>query len=178
MEVDHVVAVDFGITGEPIVPGHTLVMHDSYGWALTPMIAPYFETVAIIAETDPEPGYMSHDLNAAEVIIHVSVQRELHETILDRDLGAAFVAAFADSYDRSGGGSLGAGLSAELDERPGFDHYVVVEAQDGSDGCEVGVGTRTVTLTPDSPRTAFYIDGPSTLTTSAPVDYHFVSISR
>lgn len=178
VEVDSVVAVDFSIAGEPIVPGHTLVMHDSYGWALTPMIAPYFETAAIIAETDPEPGYMSHELNTAEIIIHVSVQRELHETILDRDLGAAFVAAFADSYDRSGGGTLGAGLSAELDERPGLDHYVVVEAQNGSDGCEIGVGARTVTLTPDSPRTAFYIDGPSTLTTSSPVNYYYVSISR
>ncbi len=178
VDVDSVVAVDFSITGEPIIPGHTLVMHDSYGWALTPMIAPYFETAAIIAETDPEPGYMRHDLNASETIIHVSVQRELHETILDRDLGAAFVAAFADSYDRSGGGLLGAGLSAELEERPGVDHYVIVEAQDGSDGSEVGVGTRTVTLTTDSPRTAFHIDGPSTLTTTGPVNYYYVSISR
>ncbi|MEA3510733.1 MAG: hypothetical protein U9R51_04790 [Actinomycetota bacterium] len=178
VDVDSAVAVDFSIAGEPIVPGHTLVMHDSYGWALTPMIAPYFETAAIIAETDPEPGYMRQDLNAAEIIIHISVQRELHETILDRDLGTAFVAALADSYTRSGGGILGAGMPVELEERPGLDHYVIVETRDGSGGFEVGVGTRTVTLTPDSPRTAFHIDGPSTLTTSGPVNYYYVSISR
>ncbi len=176
VEVESVVAVDFGIAGEPIVPGHTLVMHDSYGWALTPMIAPYFETAAIIAETDPSLGYMRDDLDAAETIIHVSVQRELYETILDRDLGAAFVAAFADSYDRTGGGTLGAGSSVELDERPDVDHYVVVEIQDGSDSAEVTVADRTVTLTPDSPRTAFNIDGPVTLTTSVTVDYFLVSI--
>jgi len=178
VEVAHVVAVDFSIVGEPIVPGHTLVMHDSYGWALTPMIAPYFETASIIAETDPEPGYMRGDLGNAETIIHVSVQRELYETILDRDLGAGFVAAFADSYDRSGAGTLNGGSSVQLNERSGFDHYVVVEIQDGSDGAEVAVGSRKATLTPDSPRTAFYIDGPATLTASATVDFSFVSLSR
>ncbi|MEA3501843.1 MAG: hypothetical protein U9R47_03650 [Actinomycetota bacterium] len=178
VEVEHVVAVDFSVSGEPIIPGHTLVMHDSFGWALTPMIAPYFETASIIAETDPEPGYMSSDLDAADTIVHVSVQRELYETILSSDLGARFVAAFADTYDRSEGGTLTAGSSVDLQEHSGFDHYVIVEIQEGSDGAEVAIGLGTVALTPDSPRTAFYIDGPATLSVSAAVDYSFVSIPR
>ncbi len=105
-EVTSVVAVDYGVDGGAIVPGHTLVMHDSFGWALTPMIAPYFETSTIIAETDPEPGFMWPELDAAETVVHVSVQRELHETILERDLGAGFIAAYADSFDRADGGAL------------------------------------------------------------------------
>ena len=177
-EVTSVVAVDFSIDGTAVIPGHALVMHDSFGWALTPMIAPYFETVSIIAETDPEPGYMWPDLDAAETVVHVSVQRELHETILERDLGAGFVAAYADSFDRTDGGVLAPGARAEVDGRSGFDHYVVVELEAGSDSAEVRLGERTVVLVPDSPRTAFTIGGPATLTTSDAVEYSFISITR
>lgn len=177
-EVTSVVAVDFGVDGQVVVPGHTLVMHDSFGWALTPMIAPYFETSTIIAETDPEPGFMWPELDAAETIVHVSVQRELHETILERDLGAGFIAAYADRYDRVRGGTLDPGTSVEVDGRSGFDRYVVVELGAGSDGSEVSFDGRTVFLIPDSPRTAFTIHGPTTLAASGAVEYSFVSIER
>ena len=177
-EVTSVVAVDFSIEGEAVVPGHTLVMHDSFGWALTPMIAPYFETSSIIAETDPERGYMWTDLDAADTVVHVSVQRELHETILGRDLAAAFVAAYAESYEHTDGGALAAGSSVDVDALEGWDRYVIVQLADGSDTSTVTVGDRTVTLTPDSPRTAFTMVGPATLTASGAAEYSFVSIER
>jgi alginate O-acetyltransferase complex protein AlgJ len=177
-EVTSVVAVDFSVEGDAVVAGHTLVMHDSFGWALTPMIAPYFETSSVIAETDPEPGYMWPDLEAADTVVHVSVQRELFETILGRDLAAAFVAAYADSYSHTGGGALAAGAMVDVDRLAGSDRYVIVQLAEGSDGSEVSVGDRTVILTPDSPRTAFTIDGPATLTASGAAEYSFVSIER
>ncbi|MCP3994363.1 MAG: hypothetical protein GY722_04750, partial [bacterium] len=91
-EYDKIVSVDFAATA-PVVDGQTLVMHDSYGWALTPMLAPYFENAAFIAESTPGAGHMWDDLQAAETIIHVSVQRSLTEIFLDGDLAASFVTA-------------------------------------------------------------------------------------
>ncbi len=174
-EYDKVVAVDFSIAGDPVVPGHTLVMHDSYGWALTPMLAPYFETAAFIAESDPSVGHMRDDLASAEIIVFEIVQRSLHEIIFDRDLAAAFVAAYADEFDVLDEGTRETGERLELtatDE----DLYVVVQLAPGTDGAEVAYNDVTEVLTSDSPTAAYRVAEGGTMFFAGLVDYRLVSI--
>jgi hypothetical protein len=173
---DEVVAVDFSVTGESVVRGHTLVMHDSYGWALTPMLAPYLETAAFIAENDPGVGHLQDDLEAAELIIFEIVQRSLHETILDRDLAADFVAAYATDLEVLEDGVRNTGERLELaagDE----DVYVVVEIPPGNEGAEVAYGDVTAVLTPDSPRAAYRVGEGGTMFFAGVVEYRIVSLS-
>lgn len=174
-EYDKVVAVDFAVRGEPIVGGQTLVMHDSYGWALTPMLSPYFETASFIAETDPGVGHMQDDLTAADTIVHVSVQRSLHEIILDRDLAASFVAAFADEFDASEEGTKETGDRLELTATDG-DIYVVIEMAAGTDSAEVAYNDVTAKLNPDSPRAAYHVGPGGTMFFAGVVDYRIVSV--
>ena len=178
IEYDKVVAVDFSGTGDLIVPDHTLVMHDSYGWALTPMLAPYFGSASFVAETDPAAGHMRDDLARAELIVHLSVQRSLHEITIDRDLGAAFVAGFADELAAFDQGTHVTGERLELvaDEQAANDVYVVVELGPGTDGAEVAYNDVTAVLTPDSPRAAYFVGKGGTMFFAGTVDYRMVAI--
>lgn len=178
-EYDKVAAVDFSVTGEPVVAGHTLVLHDSYGWALTPMLSPYFETASFIAEPDPAAGHLQADLATAETIVHVSVQRSLHEIILDRDLAAAFVAGYADEYQPFEEGTRATGERLELVEETGTagDIYVVVELASATEAAEVAYNDTTAVLTTDSPRAAFLVGGGGTMFFAGNVDYRMVAIS-
>ncbi len=174
VEYDKVVAVDFTATN-PVIGGATLVMHDSYGWALTPMLSPYFERAAFIAETDPSGGHMWDDVAAAETIIHVSVQRSLHEIILDKDLAASFVAAFADEFTMTEQGTKETGERLEL-AATDADIYVVVEMSAGAESAEVAYNDATLKLNRDSPRAAYYVGPGGTMFFAGEVDYRIVSV--
>jgi hypothetical protein len=174
-EYDKVVAVDFTAGGEPVIPGQTLVMHDSYGWAVTPMLAPYFGDVAFVAETNPSHGYMGTDLAAADTIVHLSVQRSLHEIILDVDLAASFVAAFADEFDAIDQGTNKTGERLEL-ESSAADTYVVVEMATGTAGAEVAYNDVTAVRSPVSPRAAFFVGRGGTMFFAGVVEYRLVAI--
>lgn len=177
-EHDEVVAVDFSTTNEPVIDSRTLVMHDSYGWALTPMLAPYFETATFIAETDPAAGHAEHDLAAADTIVHVSVQRSLHEIIIDRDLAAAFVAGYANEFDAIEQGTRQTGERLELERASGTDGdlYVVVELANATESAEVAYNDVTAVLTPDSPRSAYHVGSGGTMFFAGAVDYRIVTI--
>ncbi|MGA9597913.1 MAG: hypothetical protein WBV06_17285 [Acidimicrobiia bacterium] len=168
------VAVDFTST-DPVIPGHTLVMHDSYGWALTPMLAPYFGDASFIHETNPAAGHMWDDLQAADTIIHVSVQRSLQDIITGPDLAAEFVAAFADEFDPIEQGTQTTGERLELAPAAG-DTYVVVELAPGADSAEVAYNDITAKLNPDSPRAAFYVGTGGTMYFAGEVEYRVVTI--
>lgn len=174
-EYEKTVAVDFA-SSAPIIGGRTLVMHDSYGWALTPMLSPYFGEAAFIAETNPGVGHLWDDLEDAETIIHVSVQRSLHEIILDVDLAASFVAAFADEFAGSEVGTKETGERLELTAADG-DVYVIVEIAAGTETAEVAYNEVTAKLDPDTPRAAFYVGPGGTMFFAGVVDYRIVSIT-
>ena len=167
------VSVDFTAT-DPIVAGHTLVMHDSYGWALTPMLAPYFAGAAFIHETDPAGGHMWSDLRAADTIVHVSVQRSLHEIILGRDLAASFVAAFADELEPMEAGTRVTGERLELTASD--DVYVIVDMAPETESAEVAYNDVTAKLNPDSPRAAFSVGPGGTMFFAGEVDYRIVRV--
>jgi hypothetical protein len=176
-EYDKVVAVDFEATGKTTVGGHTLVMHDSYGWALAPMLAPYFQSAAFVAETNPMVGQMQDDLTAAEIIIHVSVQRSLHEIILHDDLAARFLSAFADEFETVEAGVRVTGERLELASPVGDDdEYVVVEMAAGTEEAEVAYADVTAILTADSPRAAFPVGEGGTMFFAGEVNYRLVSV--
>ena len=172
-EYDKTVAVDFTAT-DPVVGGQTLVMHDSYGWALTPMLSPYFESAAFIAETTPGVGHMWNDLQAAETIVHVSVQRSLAEIFLDGDLAASFVTAFADEFTPTEAGAKETGDRLELTPSEGA--YVVVEMAAGQETAEVAYNDITFKLNPDSPRGAYAIGDGGTMYFAGVVDYRIVMV--
>jgi hypothetical protein len=171
------VAVDFTVDGEPPVPGRTLVMHDSYGWALTPMLAGYFESIVFIAESNPSAGHIAMDLAQAETIVFELVQRSIHEVILDGDVAAGFVAAYADAFPASEEGTRVTGERLELTPTTA-DSYVVVELSPGTDAAEAAYNDRTAKLNPDSPRAAFYIGQGGTMYFAGEVDYRVVSVDR
>jgi hypothetical protein len=173
-EYEKAVAVDF--SGESIVPGHTLVMHDSYGWALTPMLAPYFESATFINETDPASGHMAADLTAADVVIYEIVQRSLHETILQRDLAAGFVAAWADEFDVVASGAQQTGDHLELSPG-GDDRYVVVDLAPGTESAEVAYHDTTAKLNADSPRAGYYVGAGGTMYFAGEVEYRIVTVN-
>jgi len=174
-EYEEAVSVDFTSTDAPI-SGHTLVMHDSYGWALTPMLAPYFEDAAVIHETDPAAGHMWDDVGAADTIIHVSVQRSIQDIITGPDLAAEFVAAYADEFVAIEQGVKVTGERLEL--TPGDeDAYVVVELAPGTDSAEVAYNDVTARLSPDSPRAAYSVGAGGTMFFAGEVDYRVVRVS-
>ena len=174
-EYDKIVSVDFRSPGS-VIEGQTLVMHDSYGWALTPMLSPYFATSAFIAETDPGVGYMWDNLQEADTIVHVSVQRSLHEIVLDRDLAASFVTAFADEFAAIEEGTKETGDRLELtatDE----DVYVIVEMASGQETAEVAYNDVTFKLYPDSPRGTYRVGPGGTMFFAGVVEYRVVRLS-
>jgi hypothetical protein len=173
-DYDKTVAVDF-TASDPVVGGQTLVMHDSYGWALTPMLSPYFESAAFIAETAPGAGHMWNDLQAAETIVHVSVQRSLAEIFLDGDLAASFVSAFADEFTPTEAGTKETGDRLELSTGdPGA--YVIVEMASGQETAEVAYNDVTFKLNPDSPRGTYPIGPGGTMYFAGVVDYRIVVV--
>nr|MDJ0954461.1 hypothetical protein [Acidimicrobiia bacterium] len=172
-EYDEVVAVDF-TASEPVVNGSTLVMHDSYGWALTPMLAPYFGKAAFIADTSPAGSHMWDDLDTAATIVHVSVQRSLHDIVLGRDLAADFVAAFADHFPSVEMGTKETGERLELNGAQ--DTYVVVEMASGQETAEVAYNDVTAKLDADSPRAAFSVGPGGTMYFAGVVDFRTITI--
>ncbi len=175
-EYDQVVSVDFTSSDAPFA-GPTLVMHDSYGWALTPMLAPYFSQAAFIAESDPSGGHMQDDLEAATTVVFQIVQRSLHELLLDSDLAAGFMAAYGDTFPATAEGTKETGERLEL-EPVDQDVYVIVEMAPGSDAAEVAYNDVTAKLNPDSPRSAYYVGSGGTMYFAGEVDYRIVSIER
>ena len=175
-EYDKAVSVDFTSSGAPVA-GTTLVMHDSYGWALTPMLAPYFSQAAFIAESDPSAGHMKDDLESAETVIFEIVQRSLHEVLLDGDLAARFVAAYGDSFAAVDEGRRETGERLELVATED-DVYVIVEMAPGTEAAEVAYNEVTAKLNPDSPRSAYHVGSGGTMFFAGVVDYRIVSIDR
>jgi len=172
-QYDQVVAVDFTATN-PVVAGRSLVMHDSYGWALTPMLAPYFENAAFIADTNPSGGHMWDDLAAAETIVHVSVQRSVQDIILGRDLAADFLAAFSGDFESLEEGVRETGERLELAASDGV--YVVVEMAAGQEAAEVAYNDVTAKLTAESPRAAFSVGLGGTMYFAGVVDYRLIAL--
>jgi hypothetical protein len=173
-------AVDFSTTGKPIVAGHTLVLHDSFGWSLTPMLSPYFESVAFIRDNDPGTIALHDDVVAASTIVDVVVQRSIQEVFFDKDLAAGFLSALADEFDSFAEGTKGNGDSLQLPPAttPDNDIYVIVELMAGNDGAEVVYGDFTAALSPDSPRSAFYVGEGGKMSFAGQVHYRLVSISH
>ena len=176
-EYEKVVAVDYAASREPVVAGHTLVMHDSYGWALTPMLAPYFETAAFVAASNPSDGHLWDDLMAAETIVFEIVQRSAHEYFLDRDLAAGFVAAYSTEFDASASGTKVTGDRLELapSDRAA---YVIVELAPGTEAAEVAYNEVTAVLSPQSPRAAYHVGMGGTMFFAGEVDYRMVFVEE
>jgi hypothetical protein len=177
VEYEDAVAVDFSVASEPVIPGDALVMHDSYGWALTPMLAPYFETASFVNEGDPAAGHIKDDLESAELIVFEIVQRSVHETFLERDLAAGFVAAFADEFVAVDQGTRETGERLEL-EATGPERYVVVELAPGTESAEVAYNDVTAKLNPDSPRAAYYVGPGGTMYFAGVVDFRIVAVGE
>lgn len=174
-EYEKAVSVDF-TSSDAVVSGHTLVMHDSYGWTLTPMLAPYFEDAAFIHETNPAAGHMWDDLQEADTIVHVSVQRSLEDIILGPDLAAEFVAAYGDEFESVEEGTRVTGERLELtpsDEN----RYVIIQMAPGTESAEVAYNDATAKLNPDSPRAAYFVGPGGTMFFAGETTYRVVIVS-
>jgi hypothetical protein len=143
------------------------------------MITSYFESAALIAESDPSAGHMQDDLDAAEIIVYQIVQRSIHEFVIDRDLAASFVAGYANNYERlAEARPLGSGAAIDRPDVAEADVYLIVELEE-SDSSEVTFGDRQATLTAASPRTAFHVaESGWELSATSQVDYYLVAVPR
>jgi len=167
--------------GAPIT-GSTVVLHDSYGWSLLPVIAPYFEEAVFLRRVSPALSYLHPYLAAADTIIHTSVQRDLYVTAVEDDLAEQFVVAFEDELP-----SVPVTVTetddtveASIEAPEGTDPYLVVALDPGTDGATFTVGDGTRTLDTDRPVAAVFAPG-GTLAievASGTVTYRGVAVPR
>ncbi|MCH2133846.1 MAG: hypothetical protein MK116_08860 [Phycisphaerales bacterium] len=69
--------------GLPLVPGRTLVLHDScIGSIARPLIRPYFEDVQFVHYTDASPEYLDQAMNDYDTVVLEVVERIAPETFV------------------------------------------------------------------------------------------------
>lgn len=174
------VAVDYIGEGDPIIPGSAVVLHDSYGWALTPMIAPYFGTATFISESNPSTGHVNADLLRADTVVYEIVQRSVGDVLIKRDLAARFVSAYVDEFATIETGNRQTGERLEL-AGPGADTedlYVIVELLPGTETADAAYNDVTEVLTVDSPRAGFHVGSGGTMFFAGQVEYRIVRVER
>ena len=77
----------------------TVLLHDSFGIRLVPLVAPYFEDIVTIRGVSPRQESLQPTLAASDHIVREQVQREFYYDAVVNDLAAQFVVAFADDFD-------------------------------------------------------------------------------
>ncbi len=162
--------------------GATVVLHDSYGWSLLPVISPYFEDAVFLRRVSPAFSYLQPYLAAADTVIHTSVQRDLYVMVVEDDLAEQFVVAYEDELDAVPVtvDETGDTIEVTIDAPAGTDPYVVVALAPGTDGATFTVGGATRTLDTDRPVAAVFApDGAVTIdAVSGDVVYRGVAVPR
>jgi len=88
--------IHYSSTGNDLIPGNTLVLHDSFGWYLKHTMSPYFAVIDFVQTVDPERGYLRSLIENADIVVYETVQRHSIGRIVGSNLPERFVAALAD----------------------------------------------------------------------------------
>jgi len=77
----------------------TVMLHDSFGGRLVPLVAPYFKDITTIHSVSPRKESLHPTLASSVHIVREQVQRNFFYDVVVNDLAAQFVVAFADKFD-------------------------------------------------------------------------------
>ncbi len=84
-------------TGPNLIPGNTVVMHDSFGWAVVPTLAPYFESISFVRRRDPSLDYLFSLVQESDILILEILQRSALNLVMHDSISSRFAAALADA---------------------------------------------------------------------------------
>jgi len=81
------------------IGGISLLLGDSFGFRMNLLVAPYFAHIDTVDGVSPRGLEVRSLINGADLIIREQVQRSFVFDVVDRDLAAEFVIAFADRLE-------------------------------------------------------------------------------
>jgi hypothetical protein len=84
------------------IGGTSLLLGDSFGFRLNLLVAPYFAHIDTVDGVSPRGLDVRPLVNGADLIIREQVQRDFVFDVVNRDLAAEFVIAFADQLEPFG----------------------------------------------------------------------------
>jgi alginate O-acetyltransferase complex protein AlgJ len=145
-----------------IIGGSTVVLHDSFGVELVPLVGAYFEDALFVDRTAPVSEFLRRPLEDADTVVWLSTQRSFAGRLIDRDLAREFVVAYREQLtpvpataDRSG-----RTVTVAVSEGSG-DRYVVVGLPPGVPDARFLAGESRFFLDAQTPVAALRVDGPS-----------------
>lgn len=150
-------------SGEPVVAGRTIILHDSFGNALRSLVSPFLSTSVWIGRTNPSEYPAASILNDADTMMIVSVQRRAYGLLVTARLSEQVAASIADRLPAGRSVSLTSTGREELfvdDYREGRTYYLMVE-KTSLEGALFEVRGRGENEVDDRiPRKAFRMTGP------------------
>jgi acetyltransferase AlgX (SGNH hydrolase-like protein) len=150
-EVPGLKVLHYASEGTPI-PQKTLVLHNSFGWALIPTIAAYFDDVRFIRRPQPSTPYIRGFIEDAETIVILVVQRGAFPQLVGQGLAGEFAIALSDDLPS-------APLRTSDDNitvvGPAGSSYLLIRTQDPTSRIDVVVDGATYQLTKELPAIAF-----------------------
>lgn len=139
--VDSIVGRRYVNELEEVVPGRTVVIHDSFGWDLIKSTHAYFEDVTYVRADTVEPGFLRGSLAEADTVVLQFAQRYSLGQVGNWRLTTRLVAAYATmlpAVDAAVNHTEG-GFALTVDPTPETSRFVVVSTDAYRDPCELSI---------------------------------------
>jgi len=138
----------------------TVLLHDSFGWAVLPLISGYFADVAFVRQPDPAASYAKALLDDAATVVLLITQRGFYDKVVALDLAARFAVAFEDELNPLETAVTWDDSIARVvvGESPG-DQYVIVRLVPGTTTATLRVDGRERIVTEAIPAIGVSADG-------------------
>jgi hypothetical protein len=140
------------------VQARTVLMHDSFGWDVIPVVVPYLSDVITMRHSDPAGLPIEQALSDAQVLVWLSAQRQFYPRLVLEHLAAQLAVAYRQELQPV---TLDYRLDGVVGRVPAVagagDHYAIIELAPGLTEAVVRVDRVTRTLSPDQPRVGLYI---------------------
>ncbi len=154
-EVPNLSSTRSHVEGGTVLPGQTVILHDSFGWALAGNLMPYFEDTTLVPRTLLVNDYNQVLLADTDTLIIERVQRSFLVDMLNFPLASSLVESLLDRL-----------AAAPLTDRstviepggPGIDRYAVVSI--AAERGRVRIGDEELEFTPANRRQAVHVDEP------------------
>ncbi|WP_395152182.1 hypothetical protein [Ilumatobacter sp.] len=147
-------------TWSEAIGGTSLLLGDSFGFRLNLLVAPYFTEIDVVDGVSPHVLDVRPLVSAADLIIREQVQRDFAFDVLNRDLAAQFVIAFADKLERFGVEIVCTGGPCRAIPEAGAevgDRYVIATLADGVQAANILINGSVRVLDLDEPAGGWFI---------------------
>ena len=160
-EVPNLNATETVVAGGSTLAGHTVFLHDSFGWAMIGNLTPYFERSTVVRNNLLVNDYMHSVLATADTLVIERVQRSFAVGMIDFPLSTGLAESLLDrlpSTPLPGGTTL-------VEPKPGVDRYLVFTSR--STRSTLGVGDAEIEFTAANRRQAVHLTEPLELSDAA-----------